>query len=422
MKLKLQNFQAKSFILSLFMIVGIVSLSPGLGYSSPADWTQWRGPGRDGIAKTSPHIAIWPNTLKQVWTVSVGQGHSSPVILNGTVYMFSREKESEVVRAIDLLSGAVKWQNSYSAPYREYPGAIEHGRGPKSTPVVYSGKLFTLGISGILSCFSLADGKLLWQKEFAGRFAATAPPFGTSMSPLIENGMLIVHVGGHQGGALLALDPDRGTEKWSMSGEGPSYSSPIVVSFENQRQIVIQVHRKILGVDAPTGKILWEISFLTPCDQNIVTPLVYGNTLIFSSLDKGLFSIRLKKENQTWRAETVWHSKEVSLYMSSPVLFQDRLIGFSHKRKGQFFAVNPRTGELLWTSPTAQAENASLVSTGKHLLILKEDAELLVLDDSETSFHPIAAYDVAKSPTWAHPVLTAQGILIKDENTLTLLR
>ena len=111
------------------------------------------------------------------------------------------------------------------------------------------GRLFTLGISGILSAFDAVNGRLLWQNNFAGRFPATAPPFGTSMSPLVADGLLIVHAGGHDGGALIAFDPATGNEKWSLAGDGPSYSSPILTTLLGQEQLVIQVHRRILGVD-----------------------------------------------------------------------------------------------------------------------------------------------------------------------------
>ena len=384
------------------------------------DWTQWRGPARNGISAEIGN-KFWPASLKSAWSVEVGNGHSSPVLSNGTVYIFSREKENEVARAINVQNGKVLWRTEYPAPYREYPGAAEHGRGPKSTPVIHAGKLFTFGISGILSGFSASDGKILWQKNFEGRFPATAPPFGTSMSPLVEDGLLIVHAGGHEGGALLALDPQTGQERWNLSGDGPSYSSPIVFPIAGRKQIVIQVHRKILGVDLASGKLLWSLPFVTPCDQNIITPVVAGDLLVFSSLDKGTFAVRLKPEGEKWMPQTIWSRTDVSLYMSTPVVSGDRIVGFSHKRKGQFFALETKTGKVIWTSDAGVAENASIIIAGTDILLLKDDAELLVLAPDAQSFKPVASYQVAKSSTWAHPVPTAKGILIKDSSSLTLL-
>lgn len=143
----------------------------------------------------------------------IGAGHSSPVVWKDKVYTFSREGEEEVARSIDIATGTVLWRSSYSAPYRVYPGAAGHGSGPRSTPVFWQNRLFTLGISGILSAFDGQTGGLKWQKKFDEKFPEAAPPFGASMSPLVAGNLLIAHVGGHKGGALTAFEIETGNEK-----------------------------------------------------------------------------------------------------------------------------------------------------------------------------------------------------------------
>jgi len=289
-----------------------------------------------------------------------------------------------------------------------------------STPVVHDGRLFTLGISGILSAFDARTGRLLWQKDFAGRFPAAAPPFGASMSPLVSGGRLIVHAGGHDGGALIAFDPATGEEKWTLAGDGPSYSSPILATLAGQEQLVIQVHRRILGVEPVTGRILWSLPFVTPCDQNIVTPLSAGDRLLVSSLDKGTMAIEVKRDGSGWAPSIAWHTAEVSMYMSSPVLAGGRVLGLSHKKRGQYFALDPATGKVQWTSDGAQGENAAFVVADHGLLVLQGDGTLLVLPRDAAAFAPIRKYRVAESATLAHPVPTEAGLLIKDETGLSL--
>ena len=325
-----------------------------------------------------------------------------------------------MLRAVALDTGKVRWRRGYPAPYRVYPGAASFGGGPKSTPVFHEGRVFTLGISGILSAFDAAGGGLLWQKDFAGRFPATAPPFGTSMSPLVVGGLLIVHAGGHDGGALLALDPASGRERWALDGEGPSYSSPILARFGGQAQLVVQVHRKILGVDPPSGRLLWSVPFATPCDQNIVTPLQAGDLLVVSSLDKGTLGIRVSRRGTDWVPEVAWQTPDVSMYMSSPVLAGGRVVGLSHRKKGQYFALDPASGAVYWKSDGGQGANAAFVVHGDAVLVLQDDGELLVLPRAASAFLPIARHQVAESETLAHPVPTALGMLIKDGNTLSL--
>jgi outer membrane protein assembly factor BamB len=388
--------------------------------ADPADWPQWRGPNRDATSAAKGAPRSWPHQLTQQWRSPVGSGQSSPVVASGAAFLFSREGGMEVARALELRTGRTLWRHEYPAPYSVYRGAESYGSGPKSTPVVHQGRLFTLGISGILTGFDTRDGRIVWQKDFTGRFKATAPPFGTSMSPLVAGGLLIVHAGGHDGGALIAFDPATGDEKWALEGDGPSYSSPILTSFSGQEQLVIQVHRRILGVDPSSGKALWSIPFVTPCDQNIVTPLRAGDVVVVSSLDNGTQGIRLTRKDAEWIPQVAWHTQDVSMYMSSPVLVNGRVIGLSQRKRGEYFALDPATGAVQWRSEPGQGEHAAFVLAEGALLVLQGDGTLLVLPQDGAAFSPSHRYRIAENGTYAHPVPTELGILIKDENGLSL--
>jgi outer membrane protein assembly factor BamB len=137
------------------------------------DWNQWRGPNRTGIFTGFAVPDSLPEKLTQVWKVEVGVGHSSPVISGKTVFLITRVTEDEVVAAYDLETGKLIWKDSYSAPYTMNPAAIPHGKGPKSTPLIAQGKLFTFGISGILSAYDAGKGKLLWRNDFTKEFPVT---------------------------------------------------------------------------------------------------------------------------------------------------------------------------------------------------------------------------------------------------------
>lgn len=391
---------------------------PGLTFGQ--DWPQWRGPARTGLAESIQLPESWPSELSQRWRIEVGDGQSSPIVRDGRIYLLSRQGNEEVVQALALDSGKELWRQAYPASFRVKSSAARFGEGPKSTPVVGGDTLCALGISGVLSCFESATGRLLWRKDFAGRYPAAAPPFGASMSPLMHDGMLIAHVGGHDGGAVTAFEPRTGEEKWTLEGEGPGYSSPILVEVAGRAQLVTQAHRQLMAVDPATGEFLWKIPFVTPCDQNVVTPVAFGDLLIFSGPVQGTFAVQLSREGETWRPEIAWRNETVASYMASPVLVDGVLYGLSRQRKGQFFAIDPKTGEAVWLTEGKDGYTAALVAAGGSILILKDTAELLVLPAGAERFEPKATYQVAESATWAHPVPTGQGLLVRDTKNLTL--
>lgn len=402
---------------ALFCVFAFTTLASA---SFAQDWPQWRGANRDGHIASFTTPKVWPEQLKMKWKVDVGFGHSSPLVVGKKVFLQSRQGEQEVASCFDLDTGKLLWKDGYAAPYQMNPAAMGHGKGPKSTPAVAAGKLYTLGITGILSCYDTATGKVLWRKEFSKRFKFTSPDFGTAMSPVVDNGLVIVHVGGQDSGALIAFDAESGTEKWGWKNDGPGYASPIVVELAGIRQVITQSQQNIIGVNETNGELLWQIPFTTDYAQNIVTPVLYKEMLIFSGLDKGTFAVKLVKNGGKVKPETVWTNKEVSMYMNSPVLNGDYLYGMSHKKKGQFFCIDAKTGATVWTSNGREGDNAVILNTGSLLFLLDDAADLTIANADAKKYEVLKKYTVAQSATWAHPAIIGKQILIKDFSSLTL--
>jgi len=401
---------------STVALLSLVGLATILAQTRSPDWPQWRGPNRDGAIVSFTPPRSWPDQLTRKWKVDVGLGYASPVFVGNRVYMFSRRGENEVLAALDADTGKEIWQRSYAAPFNMNPAAARHEKGPKSTPTFANGKLYTLGMTGIVTAFDAADGKQIWQKP--------APPvnplYHTGMSPLVDRGLAIVHVGGHNQGALTAFDPNTGAEKWKWTGDGPSYSSPIAVDVSGTRQLIVMTQENVVGVAAATGELLWKRPFSTQFTQNIITPILYGDIIIYSGLDKPITAFKVLKRGNQWTTETVWENPALPLYMTNGVLVGDTLFGMTHKNSGQFFAVDAKTGKTLWTSPPRQASNAAIVHAGDTLFMLKDDAELIAAKASPTGFEPIKRYTVADSATWAQPTISGNRMFVKDTSSITL--
>jgi outer membrane protein assembly factor BamB len=395
------------------LLTMISTLVASLHAQSPAEWSQWRGPARDGAAAFSAPAA-WPATLTKRWEVAVGSGHSSPVIAGDRVIIHTRQGEREVTRALDLHTGKELWHNDYAAPYTMNSAARGHGPGPKSTPAVAGGRVFTFGISGILSAHDVATGNVLWRTE-----APPAPPeFGTAMSPIVEGSLVIVHLGANDQGALTAFETASGKPRWRWSGDGPAYASPVVASLGGTRQLVTQSENAVIGLDVGSGQLLWRIPFRTSFDQNSVTPVVVNNLVVFAGLDNPTTAVRIVRTGNTWTPEPAWKNEQVSMYMSSPVVIGNALYGLSHRNRGQFFAIDMVSGRTLWTTPGREGENASIIRSGELLLLSTTNAELIVARANADRFAEVKRYPTAESAVWSHPAVSGNTILVKGVDTL----
>lgn len=387
--------------------------------AASADWDQWRGPNRDGIVAGFKAPAAWTtNSLSKQWTVPVGEGHASPVIVGDRVYIFAREGENEILRCLAAADGKVIWQQSYPVPYDMNPAARNHGKGPKATPTVAGGRVFTLGINGHVSAYDAKAGTLLWRKDFAADFKATAPVFGAAASPIVDGSNVIIHVGGDASGALTAFEVATGKVNWKWDGDGPAYTSPIIATLGGVRQLVTQSQKHCLAVSPADGKLLWKIPFTTPYDQNSVTPLVAGDLVIFGGVQKPTFAVKVSSKG----AEQVWETREITMYMSSPVLHGTTLFGMSDKQRGSLFAMNAATGEVLWKSEGRLGDNASLTDIGPALLVVTDKGELTVQQKTGNQLKELIKYKVADSPVWAAPAVAGNQIFIKDKASLILFK
>jgi outer membrane protein assembly factor BamB len=380
------------------------------------DFPQWRGPNRDGTIASTTRTE-WPEKLRQVWRITVGEGHSSPVVAGNRVFQFARVAgDREVLAAYDVATGKKLWEHGYAAPYQMNSAAYAHGKGPKATPVTGSGKVCALGITGTVTCLDSATGKVAWSHPNLGDAL-----FGTASSPVIDGGFLITQTGKQDSGSISAYSLVDGSKKWSAKTDGAGYSSPVIADLGGARQALVETQKSIVGVNVSDGTILWRIPISTPYDQNSVTPLVAGDLVIYSGLANPVTAVRPVRSGSQWQTPKVWENTEVGMYMSSPVIAAGRLYGLSHKNKGQFFALDPKTGKTFWTGEGRQAENAALLASGNTVFALTTSAELLVMRAGPKGLEMVRRYKVSEtSETWAHPVIFDDQILVKDKNTLSL--
>lgn len=392
--------------------------------ASAQDSPGFRGAGRDGKLTGFKAPAAWPKELKQGWQVEVGEGHSTPALVEGRLYAHARQGDDEVTLCLDVANGKELWHDRLAVPYEPHRSAVEYGKGPFSSPSVSGGRVYSFGISGVLSCLDAKAGKLVWRKDFKDNYPNPAPVWGTGLSPLVADGICVVHVGREKKGTILALDAATGEQRWKWEGDGPGYASPVLATIGGKAQVIIQTEAFAVGLAPSDGKPLWKLPYATQYEQNSVTPVVFGNLVILSGYKMGTTALNVDGAEPA----KAWDTKDVSMYMSTAVLKGDRLFGFSEKRGGQFFCLNAKSGETLWTDDDAKrGENAAVLDAGNVLLALatppprkaNEPSHLVVFDASDKEYIEKARYKVSDGPAFAHPVVSGSSIFIKDKTKLT---
>lgn len=416
----------RGLVLAVAFVGLIGAPAPGRG-----DWPQWRGVQRDGAVAADAGRADWRQPPVELWRREVGQGYSGPVVAGDGVWIHTRQGDEEVVNSLRLGDGGLVWSRRYDAPFRQDPDALSHGRGPYSTPSVAGGRLFTFGITGILSAWDAATGKLLWRRESSAEFEPSFPFFGAAASPLVWGDLCFAHLGGHPRGggdnpwrgAFVALAVADGGERWRWYGDGPALgASPLIHDVEGRPQLVFKSLANVVGLEPRTGKELWRIPYKVAMDNTIVTPFFVGDRLLLSDYEMGVSAWQIRSQGDLWTARQLWKNREVSLFMSSPVATGGQVVGFSHFRKGQLFGLDPSDGDLLWRGEPKSGDYASLISWGNELLVFLEDGTLVVGEVSADGWQPFGRFRLGSTESWSHPAVAAGRLVIKDGSQLAVFR
>lgn len=380
------------------------------------DWPQWLGPNRDGSVARFTAPQTWPQALSQGWKTTVGQGCSSPVLVGDKLYVFSRVGENEVLQCLDASTGTSLWRETYAVPGFSGPDARDFS-GPRSTPAVAEGKIVTLGVTGILSCYNEADHKLVWRKdEFPGKW----PKFHSSASPMIADGRCIALVGGPDEGALVAYDLTSGERTWAWNGDGPAYGSPVMATIDGVQTIVTLTDKKVVAVNAANGSLLWDVDYVVPRRAyNAATPIVNGQTMIYAGQGRGTTAVKFAKDGDKFKAEELWTNPDNAVQYNTPVLKNGQL--FSVSSQNNLVCINAQDGQTAWTHPTdGQKGYGSIIDAGPVLIVLNAKSNLTVFEPLATAFKQVASYAVSDSPTHAFPAVSGNRIFVKDADSVIL--
>jgi outer membrane protein assembly factor BamB len=376
------------------------------------DWPQWRGPNRDGKVNGFVAPRVWPGPFTQRWKRTVGLGDATPALVGDWLYVFTRQGSNEVVLCLSASDGKEVWQNRYAA--QAVTGPAAQYRGPRSSPAVAGGRVVTLGVGGILSCLDAATGKVDWRQE---EFSNVLPWFFTAMSPLLVDGLCIVHLGGKDNGSVVAFHLGTGKPAWKWTGDGPAYSSPVLMMAGGTKQAVVQTEKHILGLAVTDGKLLWQVRTAPESGYwNSVTPIVDGQTVIYSGQGQGTRAVTVTREGASLAAKEIWSNARLGTVYNTPVLKDGLLFGLSDR--ANFFCLNAQTGETAWRGTNRFSQFGTILDAGSVLLALPEKSGLIVYEPSGKGFEELARMKVSDTPIYAAPVVAGNRVFVKDGETV----
>jgi len=390
--------------------------------SSSLDWPQWRGPLRDSHVSGFKAPSRWPAQLGKKWSINVGEGHSSPIIVGNRAFVIVRQGNDEHVLCLDMATGKTLWKDVVAAPFDSviFP-AQRLGKSPRSTPLWHQGKLYTIGVNGLMTCFDATKGSILWRKDFAKQYPIPMPVCGASLSPLVDGKKIYVHAGHEATGSFLALDKDTGKELWAWKGEGPGYTSPQLATIGGVRQLITASHNLWLGLSPENGSELWRLANRQNMfNHNSITPVIAGDTVLCGANQRATFALKLSQSGGKWATSKVWESRDVTMSSSSPVLDGKHVYVVNEKRRGQVAVMDFATGKVTWECPGNKGEQVTIFDIGPSLLVSSQGGELFVYQKMGDTLKETAKYEVTDSAMWSSPAISGNRLLVKGASTLAL--
>jgi outer membrane protein assembly factor BamB len=413
------------------------------------DWPQWLGPKRDGVWRESGILDQFPQGGPIVkWRAKIAAGYSGPAVANGRVYvtdrvlaegaknpdekMPSRQKTAipgiERVLCLSEKDGSLLWKHEYDCPYK-----VSYPLGPRTTPVVADGKVYTLGAEGNLLCLDVEKGKVVWERNLKKDYKVESPMWGFSAHPLLDGQKLICIVGG-EGTTVVAFDKNSGKELWrALTAREPGYCPPMIYEIAGKRQLIIWHPQAVNGVDPETGKVYWTQPTNSYFGMTIATPRLVGKDAIFVS-GHPQTSVLVRVKDGTTPELAGWKGSSklgIGSVFSTPFVEEGHIYGVHSG--GALSCIKPETGERLWESfdattgdrPAGSAE-CFLIKNGDRFFLFNEKGDLIIAQLSPKGYKEISRAHLLDPTTstwgrdvlWSHPAFANRCVFARNDKEL----
>lgn len=391
--------------------------STSAGSSSSSEWNQFRGPKRDNLSTERGLLASWPDQgPPQAWTArGIGEGYSAISISHGRIYTMGNIGQEEKVVCLDLETGREVWSSTNGSAYRE-----GQGNGPRGTPSIVDGRVYSLGANGDLSCLDAASGQQHWRKNILREFGGSNITWGISESVLVDGDKVICTPGGRQA-TMVALNRMTGNVIWTAAvptSPKASYASPIAVDVGGVRQYVNYTHGGVVGVRASDGRVMWGHRESSNGTANCSTPVFYdGSIFTASGYDTGGALFRLQSRNGQTVSQVAYSTREMKNHHGGMVAINGYVYGSSDP--GILKCIELRSNRVVWQNRSV-GKGAVSYADG-HLYVRSEQGPVALVEATPNGYEEKGRFDQPQRsgrPSWSHPVIANGKLFLRDMDNL----
>jgi len=387
--------------LCLLQLLSVALPSRSTAAAAP-DWPQFLGPHRNLTTSYGPLNLDWPGGEPAIrWSKKLGSGWSGPVVAGGRLIIHHRLQNEEVVSAYDALSGEDLWEQRSAT---SYSGSMSSDQGPRATPTVAGGSVFTLGVAGVLSCLDAATGKLQWRLDAREVYGADTGFFGMDCSPLVMDGLVLLQIGGRDGHGIVALEAGTGKLRWRATDHEAGYASPVPAAFGGHQQALFFTREGLVAIDPESGRQRFQYPWRSKqhASVNAASPVVVGNNILLTaSYNTGAVMLKVADGG----VQPLWQGDDkLSAHYATPVYHRGLLFGF-HGRVdfptgAELRCIDADSGRVLWSLDPIRSGTLMLVDDT--LLVLTEDGEFFAAPASSKGFKPTVRAQIVGSETRAN--------------------